>query len=103
MAKPALAQLKRPAAFLVTFMSLATSFIFGFQGAHPAAMVLAYMGSAVAWLYASLRAEFPPANRPSQSPNLANAIAASLAATGTTAGVDHGWAQVGAWLAGFVN
>jgi len=54
-------------------------------------MVAAYLFSAFFWLAASVRAEVAGPAGGVGSANLANAIAASLAAAGTTAGIDHGW------------
>ena len=64
------------------------------QTAQPGVMVLAYMFSAMFWLTASFAAELATPGRSLTFPNMANAVAASLAAVGTMAGVDQGWSKI---------
>ena len=81
---------RRKIVILITIGLLVASGAMLYRGVpYLGAATLAYVASAVFWIVASFRAEFPPTQRNGSS-NLLNAVAAALAALGTTAGIDNG-------------
>lgn len=94
---------QRSLVFVAVVASLFVSIGFLWSNeAHPRAMIAAYLLSAIFWTAASFAADLAQplvgtdarAWPKPQMSNLANALAAGLAAVGTTASVENGWATL---------